>query len=155
MSSSPCSCFHLFVSMLMSPCLYVHASMSTCFYVCFHTSCLCLYLHVSMSPCPCLNVSGMQQTENRTNGKQQLLFVCCKRKTETANFRLFAANRNGKRKFVFLGQQMINGIQRLLSQQMSPFMLFLKKVCLKLNKKGGNMPLLTVNVEKQENVPNR
>jgi hypothetical protein len=40
-------------------------------------------------------------------GKQQLPFVCCKQKSETANFRLFSAN--GKWKFVFLGQQMING----------------------------------------------
>ncbi len=31
---------------------------------------------------------------NGTNGKWQLLFVCCKLKTETANFRLFAANWN-------------------------------------------------------------
>jgi hypothetical protein len=27
--------------------------------------------------------------------------VCCKQKMETANFRLFAANENGKRKFFF------------------------------------------------------
>jgi hypothetical protein len=37
--------------------------------------------------------------ENGTNGKRQLPFVCCKRKTETTNFRLFSAN--GNRKFVF------------------------------------------------------
>jgi hypothetical protein len=37
--------------------------------------------------------------ENGTYGKQQLPFVCCKRKTEAASFRLFSVN--GKRKFVF------------------------------------------------------
>ncbi len=31
--------------------------------------------------------------ENGTNGKQQHLFVCCKRKTEMAKFQLFSANR--------------------------------------------------------------
>jgi hypothetical protein len=35
--------------------------------------------------------------------------------TETANFRLFAANGNGKWNFVFLGWQTINGDGRLLS----------------------------------------
>ncbi len=34
--------------------------------------------------------------------------------TETTNNRLFAAKGNGKRKFVFLGQQMISGSRRLL-----------------------------------------
>ncbi len=34
-------------------------------------------------------------------------FICCRRKMETANFRLSAANRNGKRKFVVLGRQTI------------------------------------------------
>jgi hypothetical protein len=46
---------------------------------------------------------------NSANGKwnkrkKQLLFVCCKRKTEKANFRLPAANGNGKQTFVFLGR---------------------------------------------------
>ncbi len=35
-------------------------------------------------------------TENKTNENRQLLFVCCKRTKETANFRLFSAN--GKQK---------------------------------------------------------
>ncbi len=35
-------------------------------------------------------------TENKTNENQQLLFVCCKRTNETANFGLFSPN--GKRK---------------------------------------------------------
>jgi hypothetical protein len=46
--------------------------------------------------------------ENRTNRKQQLLFVCYKWKTETENFRLFAAKENGKWKFFFLVRQTIN-----------------------------------------------
>ncbi len=36
---------------------------------------------------------------------------------ENGNFCLFAAIRNGKRKFVFPGRQTMNGNQRLLSQQ--------------------------------------
>jgi hypothetical protein len=48
------------------------------------------------------------QTKNGTNGKLQLPFVFCKWKKEMAKFRLFAANRNGKRMFVFLGRQTIN-----------------------------------------------
>jgi hypothetical protein len=39
------------------------------------------------------HVSGILQTENRTNGKQQLSFVCCKQKAEKANFGLLAANK--------------------------------------------------------------
>jgi hypothetical protein len=46
--------------------------------------------------------------ENRTNGKW--------------NFRLFAANGNGKQKFVFLGRQMINVNRRLLFQRTCPSM---------------------------------
>jgi hypothetical protein len=52
-----------------------------------------------------------------TDGKRQLLFFFCKRKTETANFSLFAANGNGKQTFVFLGWKTINGNRRLLFQQ--------------------------------------
>jgi hypothetical protein len=56
-----------------------------------------------MSPClhfsrfPCLHVSRILRMKIGTIGKQQLPFVCCKRKMETANFRLFAANENGTR----------------------------------------------------------
>ncbi len=126
----------------MSPCL--HVSMSSCLHFsicpclhfsicpCFHVSCQCIYvsmspcLHVSMSPClyvfmspyTSLNVSGILQTEIRTNGKRQLPFMCCKRKT--ANFCLFAATGTGKRKFVFLGRQTINGNRRLLFQKTCP-----------------------------------
>jgi hypothetical protein len=55
------------------------------------------------------------QTEN---GNGKLLFVCCKRKTAMANFRLFAANGNGKWKFVFL--DLPNASQRLLLQKTCP-----------------------------------
>jgi hypothetical protein len=46
------------------------------------------------------------------NGNFRLF--AAKRKTETANFHLSSAN--GKRKFVFLGRQTINGIRSLLFQ---------------------------------------
>ncbi len=42
-----------------------------------------------------------------TSGERQL---------QMENLSLLAANRNGKREFVFLGQQTINGNQRLLFQ---------------------------------------
>jgi hypothetical protein len=41
--------------------------------------------------------------ENGIDGERQLPFVCCKQKTETANFRSFARNGNEKQKFVFHG----------------------------------------------------
>ncbi len=74
---------------------------------CLHAKTPCLCLHFSMFPClmstsPCLRVSGIPQTENGTHGKWHLPFVFCERKTETANFHLFAANRKKKRKCVFL-----------------------------------------------------
>jgi hypothetical protein len=47
-----------------------------------------------------------QKAELKKNGK--VAFVCCKQKTEMANFCLFAANGNGKWKFVFLGRQTTN-----------------------------------------------
>jgi hypothetical protein len=100
MSMSPCLCFHVHVSMSMSPCLCLHAhvsiSMSLCPCVhvsisqCFHVSCICFHIfHVSIfskssSPCLYVHVShvfGIPRTENRTKGKGQLPFVCCKRKT--------------------------------------------------------------------------
>jgi hypothetical protein len=53
-------------------------------------------LHVFMSPCPCLKVSGIPQTENKTTRKRQLQFLFCKQKTETTNFRLLEMeNENG------------------------------------------------------------
>jgi hypothetical protein len=55
-------------------------------------SCSCLF------SCPSpyiLHVYVHLQVENGTNGKRQIPFICCKQKTETANFRLLAANGNG------------------------------------------------------------
>ncbi len=82
--SCPCLCsrqyFHVLVRVHLY--IYVHAHI----HVHFHVH---VYFHVTLL-----------QTEIETNGKQQLPFVCCKRKTEMANFCLFAANENGKRKFV-------------------------------------------------------
>jgi hypothetical protein len=79
----------------MSPCPCLHVCMSACLHVSMYP-CLCLY--VSISPSPCLHVSA---PENGTKGKKQHPLAFCKWKTEMANFRLFAANRNGKRKYVF------------------------------------------------------
>jgi hypothetical protein len=62
----------------------------------------CLHLHAFISMSPCIYVSMFPEFQNR---KMQLPFVSCKRKTETENFRLFAANGNGKRKFIFLGSK--------------------------------------------------
>jgi hypothetical protein len=99
----------------MSPCL--HASMSLCLYVSILHVSMSPCLQVSMSPCPRLHVSRIPKTENGTNGKRQLPFVFCKRKTEMENFRLFTANRNRKQTFDFLGRQTINGNRRLLFWQ--------------------------------------
>ncbi len=108
------------VSMNLCPCLHVtnislflHVSM--CMSPFFHVS-----IHVSMSPC--LHVPRIRQAQNGTNEKRQLLFVGCKQKMETENFRLFAENRNIKGKFVFLGRQTMNGNRRLLFQQTCPSM---------------------------------
>jgi hypothetical protein len=71
--------------------------------------------------------------ENETNGKEKLLFVCCKWKTETQTSVCLLQKENGnsklpflsckrKQKFVFLGLQSINGNRRLLFQQMCPSM---------------------------------
>jgi hypothetical protein len=61
-------------------------------------------------------------TENGTNGKWQLMFVCCIFKMKTANFRLFAANRNRKEKIFVLGRQTIISNGQLLVQQTCPSM---------------------------------
>ncbi len=77
---------------LMSPCLHVHISrsMSPCFISpCFHVSMSmssCFHVSITMSPFLLVHVShvlGIPQTENETNGKWHLPFVCCKRKTKT------------------------------------------------------------------------
>jgi hypothetical protein len=56
----------------------------------FHLKQQYMYMYIYIVP-----VSKYIYTENGPNGKGQLLFACCKRKTETPNFRLFAANGNG------------------------------------------------------------
>jgi hypothetical protein len=62
--------------------------------------------------------------EKGIDGKRRLPFVCCKQKTETANFHLFVANGKGKRKFVFLGQQTIKDNQTIaVSANMSIYAL--------------------------------
>jgi hypothetical protein len=81
---------------LMSQCLHVHISMFPC-----------LHLHVSMSPCHNVHVSTFLKFRKRKTElteKRQFLFIFCKRKAETANFCLFAANNKEKWTF-FLGQQ--------------------------------------------------
>jgi hypothetical protein len=50
---------------------------------------------------PYLHISRIPQTENGTNRKWQLLFVCCKWKKETVNFHLIAENGKGKTKVCF------------------------------------------------------
>ncbi len=100
--------FHFPVSPCPRPlCPYIHVSMSPF----LHVSCLHVYVscfHVFMFPCGYLHVSRIPQTENGTNGKWKLPTVCCKQKTEMANFCSFAANRNGKRKFLLVGLKTIN-----------------------------------------------
>jgi hypothetical protein len=59
---------------------------------------------VSIYPSPCLHVSGIPQTENGTNRKQEISFVFCNWKTGAAKFHLFAAIGNGKQTYVFLDQ---------------------------------------------------
>jgi hypothetical protein len=66
---------------------FLHVSMSHVYVSMFP----CLHLRVSMSPC----------VRNSANGKRQLLLVCCKRKTETENFCLFAAKRKRKTEIFF------------------------------------------------------
>ncbi len=139
LSMSLCSCLHVHVSMFMSFCQCLHVHVFTSIFPCpclrVHVSVLmslCPRLHVSIPPCsrshvhvsiiPCLHVSGISQTEKETNGKRQLPFVFCKRKSETSNFRLFAANGNVKRKFVFLGSTKDKRYQRLLFQPTYPSM---------------------------------
>jgi hypothetical protein len=82
-----------------------------CHHVLFHGS-----MSSSMFPCPrrCFRV--------QVHFHVHVYFVSpyCKRKTELkekGNFRLFAGDRNGKRKFFFLDRQTINGNRLLLCQQ--------------------------------------
>jgi hypothetical protein len=109
MSMSPCPCLHVRIS--MSP--FLHASMS----------------HVYVSMFLSLHASTVLENGNFcvfvANG--MVTTVCLlPTKTKKVNFRFFgffAANGNGKRKFVFLGQKMINGNQQLLFLQTCPSMI--------------------------------
>jgi hypothetical protein len=99
----------------MSPCL--HVSLSPC-------------LHVSMSPRLYVSMSMSPRSRNPPmENRLKPLFVFCKRKAETANFYLFAANGNWKQTSVFLDLQTINGKLRLLFQQTCPSMLFYPVGC--------------------------
>ncbi len=94
-----CPCFHVYVSIL--PCLCLYFPMSP-------------FLHVYMSPCLWLHVSGIQFRKRKRNWrKTQLPFVCCKRKMEMANFRLFAANGKWKRQTSVCLLQTENGNGKL------------------------------------------
>ncbi len=110
--------FSIFCLMSRYPCLHVSLSPSSCFHV-----------SISMSPCLHVHISLFPQTKNRTNGKWQLPFAFCKRKTEIDNFRLFAANGHGKEIFFFLRRQMINSNWRLLFRQ----------TCQSMSKKSCNV----------------
>jgi hypothetical protein len=116
-SMFPCLHLHVSISMSPSPCLHLHVSIAM-------SSCLYVHVSMSMSPCPCFHVSRILQTENGTNRKRGLPFVCCKGKTETANLRLFAADGNGKRKFFFPWSAKLSNNRRLLFLQTCPSMEF-------------------------------
>ncbi len=116
---SSCPCLHVSMSpclrVSMSPCLLVSLSpcLSVLMSLCLYNKSLCFY--VSMSLCPCLDVSMFLEFRKR---KAEL--------TGNGNLCLCAANgndilpfvvENGKRKFVFLGRQTINGNRRSLFQK--------------------------------------
>jgi hypothetical protein len=86
---------------------------------------------------------GDSSEENGTKRKWRLQFVCCKLKTEMANFRVFAENRNGRQKFVFLGWQKINGNWQLLFEQTCISMLV-------SNDKGRTILVIIYSVVTQE-----
>jgi hypothetical protein len=73
-----------------------------------------------LSPCPCFHVSGIPQTENEITKTATSVYFK-QRENRNGNFRLFAANGNRKRTFVFLGQQTLNSKRRLLSANMVIF----------------------------------
>jgi hypothetical protein len=68
----------------------------------------CFYFSIAMSPC--LHVPGIPH-HVKQNYRKTATLICfaANGKSATSNFRLFAAIGNGKRKFVFFGQQTING----------------------------------------------
>ncbi len=84
----------------------LHVSIFPCLHV-FLFLCLCLHvssLHVSMSPGPCFLNSN-----NKKWNQRKMATSVCLLQTGPANFRLFAANGNRKRKFIFLSLWTING----------------------------------------------
>jgi hypothetical protein len=105
----------------MSPC--VHAFMSTLLHVsmalCLHDSITSCF-HISMFPCLHVPMSMSLRFRYSANRKQKIPFVLCKQKTVIANFLMFAAYRNGKKTFVFLGRQTNNGNRGSVFQQRFP-----------------------------------
>ncbi len=79
--------------------LHFNVAMPTTMCVCVggYGGCVCVGGEVCVceAVCVCVCVCVYIYTKNGTNGKRKLPFVCCKRKKETANFRLIAANGNG------------------------------------------------------------
>ncbi len=69
---------------------------------------MCPFLHISMFPYLHLLVS---MSPYLCKWQMATSLVFCKWKKGNGNFSLFAANRNGKLTFVFLGRQMINSNQ--------------------------------------------
>jgi hypothetical protein len=76
-----------------------------------------------------INIKNAQTHTQTRKRNQRKTFVCCKRKTETPNFRLLATNGGRKWEFVFLGWQTINGNRGLLFQQTCPSMLIVMIIC--------------------------
>ncbi len=107
---------HVHVSKSMSPCL--HFSMFPCLYV---SMSLCFHVSISMFPLS----PWFRDSVNGTQNWWKMATSVCLLQTDNRNSklpRLFAANRNGKRKFVFIARQTINGKWRLLFQQTCPSM---------------------------------
>ncbi len=126
----------------MSPNLHVHVSMFPCFlasmFPCLHFSmspCVCPQISMFPSPCPCLHVSA----NGKRNQWKMATSLCFLTENRKVKLPLFAANRNGKRKFVFLPRQTINENQRLLFQQTWPSIHPLPTSCLHFNIQGGAM----------------
>jgi hypothetical protein len=80
---------------------------------------ICVYVYVytyDYSICICMCICICKHIVLYTENGNFCLHAA-KRNTETANFRLFAANGNRKRKFVFPGRHTINDNRSLLFQQ--------------------------------------
>jgi hypothetical protein len=102
-----------------SPSPSLHVSISPCFDVYVYVLCLDVSispspcLDVSMSLCPCLQVSGIPETENGTNGNQQLPFSFLQTENGNGKLQFVSANGNGKS----FCRQTINRNRRLLFQR--------------------------------------